>query len=162
GQIDIRGRLSQLIEFRLTPDVARETSAFSNISGSLELRLLYGYAQFDFDQWMPAGSYARFGIQPTPWLDFQEGIYRYRFQGTMFAEREGYLGLSDAGASFHVALPSNFGDLHVGVFNGENFNKAEVNNEKSLQVRGTIRPFANAPDGSVLHGVRGSVFYDGD
>ena len=25
----------------------------------------------------------------TPWVDFEENIYRYRFQGTVFAEREG-------------------------------------------------------------------------
>ena len=28
---------------------------------------------------------------------------------------------SDAGASFHYNLPSNYGDIHVGVYNGENY-----------------------------------------
>ena len=28
---------------------------------------------------------------------------------------------SDAGASFHWNFPSNFGDIHVGVYNGENY-----------------------------------------
>ena len=50
----------------------------------------------------------------------------------MFAEREGYCRSSDAGASFHYNLPSNYGDVHVGVYNGENYNRAEVNDQKAL------------------------------
>ena len=57
-------------------------------------------------------------------------------------EREGYLSSSDAGASFHYNLPSNFGDVHVGYYNGENYNRAEVNDQKAVQIRGTVRPFA--------------------
>ena len=48
----------------------------------------------------------RFGIQQTPYVDFKEGIYRYRFQGTIFAEREGFLSSSDAGVSFHYNFPT--------------------------------------------------------
>ena len=66
----------------------------------------------------------RLGIQQTPWVDFEEGIYRYRFQGTVFSEREGLLSSADAGASFHYTLPSNYGDLHAGLYNGEGYNKA--------------------------------------
>jgi hypothetical protein len=160
--IDVKGRISRLVGFRITPDIARETSAFSNIAGSLELRLMYAYAQFNFDAWMPPGSNARFGIQPTPWLELADAVYRYRFQGTTFAEREGYLGPSDAGASFLYALPSGYGDLQVGVFNGENFNKAEVNNQKSVQMLATVRPFANPSAAAVVRGLRGSIFYDDD
>jgi hypothetical protein len=91
-----------------------------------------------------------------------EGIYRYRFQGTTFAERAspGYVSSSDAGASFHYNFPSNYGDLHVGVYNGETYNKAEVNNQKAFMIRATLRPL---PTGApVLRGLRATVFYDGD
>ena len=158
--INITGNISHIVAFRITPDIARETSTFSNLVGSLEFRVKYAYAQFNLDDWMTKGSYARFGIQQTPWLDFAEGIYRYRFQGTMFVEREGYFASADAGAAFHYELPSNYGDVHVGVFNGENYNKAEVNNQKALQVRTTVRPFATGVP--VLRGIRASVFYDAD
>ena len=160
--INITGNISHIVAFRITPDVARETSAFSNIAGSLEFRIKYAYLQLNLADWMTEGSYARFGIQQTPWLDFAENIYRYRFQGTMFAEREGYFASADGGASFHYQFPSNYVDVHVGVFNGENFNKAEVNNEKSYQVRATVRPFASPSTSAVLRGIRGSVFYDAD
>ena len=158
--VNITGNISHLVAFRITPDVSRETSAASSLSGSLELRIKYAFAQVNFDDWMTNGSWARIGIQQTPWLDFAEGIYRYRFQGTMFAEREGYFASADAGASFHYNLPSNYGDIHVGVFNGENYNKAEVDDQKGLQVRATVRPFATGT--MVLRGVRASMFYSAD
>src|SRR6266852_5418470 len=158
--INITGNISHIVAFRITPDVARETSTFSNLVGSLEFRIKYAYAQFNLDDWMTKGTYARFGIQQTPWLDFAEGIYRYRFQGTMFVEREGYFASGDGGGSFHYQLPSNYGVVHVGVFNGENYNKAETNDQKALMVRATVRPFATqAP---VLRGFRATLFYDGD
>ena len=34
------------------------------------------------------GTWVRLGIQQTPFVDYAEGIYRYRFQGTTFTERE--------------------------------------------------------------------------
>ena len=160
--INVTGNVSHLIAFRVTPDIARETSLFSNLQGSLEFRIKYAYLQLNLEDWMTSGSYARFGIQQTPWLDFAEAIYRYRFQGTMFVEREGYFASADAGASFHYQFPSNYGDVHVGVYNGENYNKAEVNNEKAYQVRATLRPFASESAPAVLRGIRGSIFYDAD
>ena len=86
---------------------------------------------------MTRGSWVRLGIQQTPWVDFEEGIYRYRFQGTMFAERVPLpttMTSSDAGVSFHYNFPSNYGDIHVGVYNGENYQKVETNNQKALRV----------------------------
>jgi len=65
-----------------------------------------------------------------------------------------------AGASFHYQMPSNYGDVHVGVYNGENYNRVEVNDQKSFQIRGTVRPFARGK--MVLRGIRASAFYDGD
>jgi phosphate-selective porin O/P len=157
--INITGNISHIVAFRVTPDISRETNPASSLNGSLEFRIKYAYAQFNLDDWMTKGSYVRLGIQQTPWLDFAEGIYRYRFQGTMFPEREGFFASADAGASFHYQLPSNYGDVHTGVFNGENYNRAEANDQKALMVRATVRPLPGAP---TLKGIRGSIFYDDD
>ena len=118
---------------------------------SLVFRIKYAYAQFNLDDWMTRGSWARLGIQQTPWVDFEEGIYRYRFQGTVFAERiplPTTMTSSDAGVSFHYNLPSNYGDIHVGVYNGENYQRVELNDQKALEFRGTLRPFAHEPAGA--------------
>jgi hypothetical protein len=158
--LNINGTLSRFVAFRITPDVARESGATSSLNGSLVFRIKYAFAQFNLDDWVGAGSWSRFGIQQTPLLDFAEGIYRYRFQGTMFAEREGYLVSSDGGASFRYNLPSNYGEIHAGVFNGENYNRAEVNDQKAVQVRGTLRPVPASP--TPLRGLRFTAFYDAD
>jgi hypothetical protein len=158
--INLTGNISHLVAFRITPDISRETNTASSLAGSLEFRIKYAYLQTNFDDWMPKGSYARFGIQQTPYLDYTEGIYRYRFQGTMFVERTGYFASADAGVSFHTSFPSNYGDVHVGIYNGENYNKAEVNDQKAIMIRATVRPFATqAP---ILRGLRATIFYDGD
>ena len=158
--INITGNLSHIVAFRITPDIARETSTASALSGSLEFRIKYAFLQTNLDDWTTRGSWARFGIQQTPYLDFFEGIYRYRFQGTTFTERAGYQASSDAGASFHYNMPSNYGDIHVGYYNGEFYGKAEVNDQKGFMVRATGRPFARrAP---ILRGLRGHLFYIGD
>ena len=158
--VNVTGNLSHIVAFRITPDISRETNTASSLAGSLEFRLKYAYLQTNFDDWMPRGSYARFGIQQTPYLDYTEGIYRYRFQGTMFVERTGYFASADAGASFHMNFPSNYGDVHVGVFNGENYTRAEVNDQKAIMIRATVRPFATMTP--VLRGLRATIFYDGD
>jgi hypothetical protein len=158
--INVTGNLSHLISFRVTPDVARDTTVAASLNGSLLFRVKYAYAQFNLDDWMTRGSYVRFGVQQTPWLDFAEGLYRYRFQGTMFPEREGFFASADAGASFHYQLPRNYGDIHTGIYNGENYNRGEVNDQKAFMIRGTIRPL---PSGApILRGIRASVFWDGD
>jgi len=167
--LNITGQVSHLVAFRVTPDITRESGLLtlgtgnSVSSDSLVFRIKYAYAQFNFDDWMTRGSWARLGIQQTPWVDFEEGIYRYRFQGTVFAERiplPTIMASSDAGASFHYNFPSNYGDLHVGVYNGENYQKTEVNDQKALEFRGTVRPFAtNLP---VLRGLRAHLVYYND
>jgi hypothetical protein len=167
--INITGNISHIVAFRLTPDITRQSGLLTLASGSsvpsdsLIFRIKYAYGQFNLDDWMTRGSWARLGIQQTPWVDFEEGIYRYRFQGTVFPERiplPTTMTSSDAGASFHYNFPSNYGDVHVGVYNGENYQRVEVNNQKALEFRGTIRPFATGMP--VLRGLRGHLVYYND
>src|SRR5437588_8515845 len=164
--INITGNLSHIVAFRITPDVVRQSGlvrlgAGSSLSNdSLVFRIKYAFAQFNLDDWMTKGSWARFGIQQTPLLDYEENIYRYRFQGTTFTEREGFYNSADAGASFHYNFPSNYGDFHVGVYNGDGYAKPEVNDQKAIEVRGTVRPFAaGAP---IARGLRVTGCYFGD
>ena len=157
--INVTGNLNHLIAFRITPDIARETGTGSSLSGSLNFRLKYAYAQLNLDDWTTKGSWARFGIQQTPYVDYTEGIYRYRFQGPIFLDREGFLSSSDAGVSGHWNFPGNYGDVHAGYYNGENYNKAETNDQKAVMIRGSVRPF---PLGGALKGLRLTGFVDQD
>ncbi len=86
--LNVTGQINHMIAFRVTPDIVRETGTGSSLAGSYIYRLKYAYAQFNMDDWMTRGSWARFGMQQTPWVDFMETVYRYRFQGTIFEDRE--------------------------------------------------------------------------
>jgi hypothetical protein len=157
--INVLGNLSHLIAFRVTGDVSREAGTGSSLNGSLTYRLKYAFGQVNFDDFLTHGSWARIGVQQTPYIDYMEGIYRYRFQGTIFEEREGFLSSSDFGISAHYNFPGNYGDLHMGVYNGETYTKPDVNDQKAFQIRGTLRPF---PLGGDFKGLRLTAFYDAD
>jgi len=164
--INITGNLNHIVSFRITPDVTREsgivtlTSPNTVSNDSLVFRIKYAFGQVNFDDWMTKGSWVRFGIQQTPLLDYEEGIYRYRFQGTTFTEREGFYNSADAGVSFHTNFPNNFGEIHAGYYNGEGYAKPEVNDQHAFDIRGTLRPFAMAAP--VLRGLRVTGYYVGD
>jgi len=157
--INVTGQLNHLFAFRITPDIVRETGSGSSLNGRLTLNLKYAFLQLNLDDWLWRGTYVRAGMIQTPHIDFEESIYRYRFQGPVFAEREGYLVSSDSGIAFRTQFPRGYGEFVGGVFNGEGFAKVEVNDQKAVQMRGTLRPFPNA---NAARGVRVSVFYDAD
>ena len=143
--ININGKVSHLFEFRVTPDVTKETGSGSSVNGSYVFRVKYAFGQINLGDWLPHGSWIRFGMNQTPYLDFMEGIYRYRFQGTMAAERAGYITSSDAGVSLHVNFPHNYGDVHVGFYNGDGYSHFETSNEKAFQGRVSVRPAPRSP-----------------
>ena len=152
--INITGNIVHNVSYRITPDIARDAS-----SGSLMYRLKYAFGQYNLDDFTTKGSWIRFGLQQTPLLDYEEGIYRYRFQGPAFSDREGFLTASDFGASAHWNIPANYGDVHAGFYNGEGYSKAEANDEKAFQIRATVRPL---PAAGLWKGLRLTAFADED
>ena len=161
--INVTGNLSHWFAFRITPDIRAETGTGSSLSGSQTFRVKYGYGQVNFDDFAPRGSWLRFGLQQTPWIDYDESIYRYRFQGATFTDVEGFLTSSDYGVSTRFAFPQNYGDVHVGVYNGDGYTSLNdqngVNNEKAIQIRASLRP---APGMPTLKGLRIAGYYDSD
>jgi len=172
--INVTGNISDWVSYRVTPDISGRfattttatslpsgaaVSAGTNYDGSLVYRLKYAFGQVNFDKVTTHGTWVRFGQQQTPFVDFMEGIYRYRFQGTIFEEREGFLSSSDVGLSGRYVFPKDYGDVHVGYYNGDTYSRAEVNDQKAFQIRGTLRPF---PKMGAAKGIRLHVFYDAD
>jgi hypothetical protein len=154
--INVTGNISHIVAFRITPDVTRFAQSGNSLDGSMTYRIKYAYAQINLDDWLPKGSWVRVGIQQTPFIDSIEGVYRYRFQGTVFPEREGYMSSADAGVSFRTTFPDNYGDVHVGYYNGEGYSKAEANDQKALMVRVGFKPLPRHP---IMKGWRLQGFY---
>jgi hypothetical protein len=157
--INVMGNITRNVSFRITPDVARETGVGSALNGSYTFRLKFAYLEWNLDKHLPPGSFARFGMQQNPYHEMFDALYRYRFQGTLFVEREGYIASADAGAVFRYSFPGNYGDVQTGFFNGENFSRFEVNDQKSFRTRGTVRPL---PSHATLRGLRFTGYYDKD
>ncbi len=157
--LNVTGQLNHLIAFRITPDIVRETGTGSSLNGSLTYRLKYGYAQFNLGDWLPAGTYVRFGMIQTPYVDFEETVYRYRFQGTIFADREGFNSSADYGVSFRTAFPRNYGEVVAGLYNGDAYTRVDPNDQKSFRIRGTVRPF---PGPGLARGLRLTAYVDRD
>ncbi|HEV8336105.1 MAG TPA: porin [Candidatus Polarisedimenticolia bacterium] len=157
--LNVTGTLHHLIGFRITPDIVRETGSGGNVDGSLTFRLKYAYGQFNFDDAWSKGSWVRLGLQQTPYVDYAESVYRYRFQGPTFADAEKYITSSDFALSAHYNFPGNFGDLHAGYYNGDGYTKADPNDQKAIQIRATLRP---VPNGGIIKGLRLTAFYDAD
>ncbi len=160
--INVTGNISDWVSYRITPDVGARlatTAASTNLDGSALFRLKYAFGQVNFDKVATHGTWVRIGQQQTPFFDFADGIYRYRFQGTIFEEREGYLSSSDVGISGRFVFPRDYGEVHVGYYNGDTYTKAETNDQKAFQIRGTLRPF---PKSDTFKGLRLTAFYDHD
>ena len=154
GYININGQLAQNVRFRVTPDIRRATSD-STLAGSLVFRLKYAFVELDNVK--AARSWIRFGAHQTPWLDFEEGINRYRVQGTMFSERENLIpGSSDFGVGYFTPI-GKYIDIQAGVYNGEGYAQTDANKYKSAQGRLTLRPFSGR---GIANGFRLSGFYN--
>lgn len=151
--LNVNAQVSKNVRFRFTPDIRRVTDG--SLAGSLTVRVKYAFAQFD--NIVPRG-WIRLGLQQTPWLDFEESINRYRVQGTVFSERENLIpGSADFGVGSLLQLPAQYGEVHIGLYNGEGFTQTDPNRYKSVQGRLTVRPF---PGRGNATGFRLSGFYN--
>src|SRR5215212_5714937 len=135
AHINFFGTLNRYLSFRVTPDIGRETGSGSSLAGSQEYRLKFAYAQVNLDEWTTSGSWVRAGLINTPWIEYAESIYRYRFQGPTLADREGLMAVADNGVGVRFNFPGEYGDVNGGIYNGETYTRQEPNDQKSLQVR---------------------------
>jgi hypothetical protein len=157
--INAAGTVNKYLSWRITPDIARETGTTSSLSGSQEYRLKFAWAQLNLDEWATPGSWVRFGVVTTPFIDYAEQIYRYRFQGAIFVDREGFQSAADAGVTARYNFRGDYGDVMAGIYNGETYARSEQNDQKSLQVRVSVRPLPKHP---LLKGWRVTGFVNDD
>jgi hypothetical protein len=135
GYFNVKARLTDNVSVRFTPDVRPTTDA--SLDRNLALRLEYA----SLDAKVTDGVSIMFGLHETPWLTFEESLNRYRVIGPFFAERLGLIpGPTDLGAS--VRATAGRTEVHVGMYNGEGYGRAEADKYKSLDGRVTLRPFA--------------------
>jgi len=144
GYFDVRARLSNRVRARFTPNVRPTTDA--SLDTNLALRLEYAYLEAKVSD----SASVVFGMHETPWLTFEESTNRYRVQGPMFAEREGLIpGPSDVGVSAWAR--GNRAEVHVGIYNGEGYGRAEADKYKSVQGRVSVRAYSDDSTATSVH-----------
>lgn len=118
------------IATRITGDVTRAAD------GSIDYRLKYAYFT-----WTPKNSPIdfRFGQTQTPLLDWEEGLWGYRLQGTMPMERAGYQTSSDLGLGIDGAWAKDKFDIQASLMNGEGYHAAEGAPYKDVGLRASLR-----------------------
>ena len=128
--INVVGNLGGGLVTRITPDL------FAESGGSFALRLKYAYAAYT------PGSIPltfKLGIIQTPWLDWAEGIWVYRMQGTMSVERNGYITSADLGFGVDGAWGAQRVNMQVGVYNGEGYSGGVGDANKDVMGRVSVR-----------------------
>jgi hypothetical protein len=137
--INVVGRFSDGLVARITPDVYTQTD------GSLTLRLKYAYAAYT-----PANFPLTFklGLIHTPWLDWAEGVWDYRMQGTISPERNGYITSSDLGFGIDGVWSKQLVNAQVGLYNGEGYHGGVGDKRKDVMGRVSVRLLASDDDGS--------------
>ncbi len=128
--INVLGKFAYGVNTRVTGDIFRSSD------GSLSYRLKYAFVG-----WTPEKSVLTFkiGQMQTPFVEWEEALWDYRMQGQVAVDRGGYMSSSDFGAG----VDGNWGfdkvNMQVGLFNGENYNKAPGDQRKDLMARVSVR-----------------------
>jgi hypothetical protein len=150
-----RSQLTDRVSLRYTMEGARRDP-----EGDFDIATKHFFievAKFPFDS-----SRVVAGLADLPWVPYEEGVWGYRFQGTVFPDREGYLTSTDLGASWKVDLPDKRGDLHLSFVNGEGWTKPEGGKYKDVHLRFTLSPFRSGWAKGIFLGAFGSLGnYDG-
>jgi hypothetical protein len=150
--LNVTGKFSDGISTRVSGDVYR------GADNSLLYRLKYAYIAYA----PTAGALSfRFGTTQTPLLDWEEGLWDYRMQGTMPLERAGYVTPSDIG----FAVDGTWGkdgavNMQTGVYNGEGYHGGTGDQRKDVEARVSVR-LVPTDEGGIRGGLRltGFVVY---
>lgn len=129
--VNVRGTLPRRGLYRVTLDVARPT-------GERLLEFLkYAYGGIAVDRRLTVAM----GLQQTPLVDFQEGVWKHRYIARVLSDAEGKLGSGDLGIGAEGVLTSALA-YKMMISNGEGVNKAEADRQKDLALRltYTLRP----------------------
>lgn len=162
GYFTFKTRLNDKFSVRYTQDITLDEEGED--AGNVEMRLKYLYIAMDpFDKGFFDHFQAEFGLIHRPWLDYEQSINPYRVQGRMFAERYHMLNSADFGIAFSGLIggkmdkeyqknidkkhPGRYGSYAFGVYNGPGYHAAEVNNNKTVEGRLSLRPMPDLTPG---------------
>jgi hypothetical protein len=146
--INVLGKFDNGISTRVTADIYRPAD------GTLTYRLKYAYGA-----WTPNNGpiTLKLGAIQTPWLDFEETLWDYRFQGPVVFDRAGYMTSSDLGAGIDGSYGMDRFNFQATVVNGEGYSRPGGDEGKDIMARASLR-LVNTDDSSRVGGLRASGY----
>lgn len=109
-------------------------------NGTDEFQVVTKHFFLEIQDTLFEGDYLRMGQTDLPWVPYSEGIWNYRFQGTVFADRSGYLTSTDLGIGYGGKFPKGYGSWQINAANGEGWKKNETGKHKDAHFRLTLNP----------------------
>lgn len=153
GYVNFRHQLAERFSARITQDVTIDQEGDG--IGDIELRLKYAFVEYDLS------SYGIFndpvvsgGVTRRPWISFEQNVNDYRSQKSMYLDQNDFLSSADYGIYFETGFgeslnesglssnDSRYGSFGIGVYNGGGYSSLEQNNNKLVEGRLSLRPFA--------------------
>jgi hypothetical protein len=158
-------KLSDYTNLRITFDIrperfsTSETKVVDSGGDTVKIPTLSAYSgypiilKYAYADWKikPVAEYfnIRFGLQPTMYANYMEGIWNRRYIEKNLGDLNGWLSTSDLGLSFNFTLGSkgNLGEAGFSVLNGTKYSDfVDKNKNKDINLYGKLLPFYNSGD----------------
>lgn len=131
--VHVLGHFGDGVSTRVTADIDGRKAA----AGQLSFRLAYAFVS-----WQPGARGPltwKIGLMHTPWNEYEEAVWDYRFQGRSVLDRNGYGNTADFGAGVDGNWDHDRINMQAGVYNGEGANAALGDQGKDVSARMSIR-----------------------
>lgn len=118
----------------LTGEVTAKTTSIAYLK--------YAYGEIGNFNFMPGDLYFRFGQQPTPYIGYENKLWKFRYVGKVLSDHTKYLNSADLGLCVGYKFPKKLGDIQAIYMNGEGYKTIEVNKFKDFGVRLSVFPLS--------------------
>ncbi|MCF7833365.1 MAG: hypothetical protein K9N05_07315, partial [Candidatus Marinimicrobia bacterium] len=156
GYLTFKKNFNDKFSIRYTQDITIDKEG--DDAGNVEIRFKYCYLKMDLPEFLFFKKpWIEVGLVHQPWIEFEQKINTYRVQGKMFMEKYGVTSSADFGFNavallggelseearkkVDSSLPGKYGSVSFGVYNGGGYHAIEVNNNKTVEGRLSLRPF---------------------
>ncbi len=156
GYFTLKTDFSKNISVRYTQDITLDQEGTD--AGNVEIRMKFLYLMLNLkDLFIFHDNYFEFGLVNRPWINYEQQINTYRIHEKMPVEGFKIINSADFGITFVSLLggkideqyqqtvnstyPGKYGSFAVGVYNGGGYHALEMNNNKTIEARLSVRPF---------------------
>ena len=151
--LTVRATAGERGSARLTSDL------FRNGSEGYDLRVKYGYGQYDFLRREEVRAFVRAGILQTVMIEEVETFWP-RWLGPVAEDRFGFFASADVGVSAGLTLPRRLGEVYATVTNGRGFGNATNDDRfKDVALRVSLTPLARRDGAGLLRTLTVAPWY---